>query len=330
MSVPEPVRVGLVGCGRLAEQGYVPAASLTPGVEVVAVADPSVERRGAVAALAARSGAPVGTHPDAAALLAGTPVDAVVLATPAAAHLADAEHAVAAGIPVLVEKPPAPDAVGAAALAALGGEVRVGFNRRFDPAIAAIRAATPSSGPLDLDLAIRYRRASWSPHVVRDDVLLDLVPHLVDLARWLTGSEVASVATDELTADHAELRLRLGRGRARLVAASASSHEERVLVRDAGGRTVAEHRVGGPLGAVAGRVREVADRARGRSAPHPLVSSLAAELEAFAGAVRGADAGALATAADGVAAMCVVDAARTSASAGGAAVPVPDLREPSC
>lgn len=330
MTVTEPVRVGLVGCGRLAELGYVPAASLTPGVEVVAVADPSADRREAVAALAVMSGAPVEAHPDAAALLAGTPVDAVVLATPAAVHLADAERAVAAGVPVLVEKPPAPGAVGAAALAALGGEVRVGFNRRFDPAVAAIRAATPARGRLDLDLAIRYRRASWSPHVVRDEVLLDLVPHLVDLSRWLTGSEVASVVAGELTADHVELELVLGRGRAHVVASSASRHEERAVVRDGSGRTVAEHRVGGTLGAVAGRARAVGDRVRGRSSTHPLVSSLAGQLQAFAAAVRGADAGALATAADGAAAMCVIDAARTSASAGGAAVPVPDLREPSC
>jgi len=328
--VSGPVRIGLVGCGRLAEQGYVPAAGVARDVRLVAVADPSADRRAAVAAVAARPGAPVEAHADAAALLAGTPVDAVVLASPAAAHLADAELAVAAGVPVLVEKPPAPDAVGAAALAALGGGVRVGFNRRFDPAVAAVRDRVPATGPLDLDLAIRYRRASWSAHVVRDEVLLDLVPHLVDLARWLTGSDVTSVAAPDLTSDHVELQLGLGRGRARVAASADSLHEERIVVRDGSGRTVAAHRVGGPVGAVAGRVRALGDRARGRTTTHPLVASLAAQLEAFATAARGTETPPLASAAAGVAAMCVVDAARTSAGAGGAAVPVPDLREPTC
>jgi len=329
MRAGAPVRLGLVGCGRLAEQGHVPAAALA-GVEVVAVADPAADRREAVARLAGGSGAPVATHADVAALLAGTPVDALVLATPAAAHLADARLAVAAGLPVLVEKPPAPDAVGASALAALGEGVRIGFNRRFAPAIADIRAAMPPDGPLELDLAIRYRRASWSAHTVRDEVLLDLVPHLVDLARWLTGTEVTSVAAVGLGPDHADLQLGLGRGRAHVVASADARHEERVVVRDGQGRTIAGHRVGGPVRAVAGRVQALGNRAAGRAPTHPLVASLVAELDAFAAAVRGADAGALATAADGVAAMCVVDAARTSARAGGAAVPVPDLREPTC
>jgi len=85
------------------------------------------------------------------------------------------------------------------------------------------------------------------------------------------------------------------------------------------------------VGAVVGRARSAVDRVRGRDAAHPLAASLAAQLDALAAAVRGEPAGELATAADGVAAMAVVDAARTSAATGGAPVPVPDLREqPTC
>ncbi|MFP5320917.1 MAG: Gfo/Idh/MocA family protein [Acidimicrobiia bacterium] len=320
-----PLRLGLVGCGRLAELGYVPAAALAADVELVAVADPDPQRRAAVAELAGAT-----AHPDAASLLGVGEVDAVVLATPAAHHLADAERAVEAGVPVLVEKPPGPDALGALALMRLGPSVRVGFNRRFDPAVAAVRAALPATGPLDLHLSIAYRRASWSAHTVRDEVLLDLVPHLVDWARWLTGADVSSVAASELVPDRAVLSLGLGRGRATVVAAADRLHEERVEVRDAAGALVARHRTGGPVGAVLGRARAVADRAAGRSTPHPLAASLAAQLQAFAAAVRGDDPGELATADDGLAAMAVVDAARTSATAGGAPVPVIDLREPTC
>lgn len=322
-----PLRIGLVGCGRLAQQGYLPAAARSAAVEIVAVADPDPDRRKLVASLA---DPPASVHPDAASLVAGGDVDALVLATPATHHVADAGLAVAAGLAVLVEKPPAPDAVGARALAALGPRVHVGFNRRFDPAVAALRSTVPGRGPLDLDLAIAYRRASWSAHTVRDDVVLDLVPHLVDWARWLTGSEVRSVAAEQLTPDRAAIALSLDRGRATITAAADRLHEERVTVRDADHHLVAEHRTGGPLGAVTGRVRAVTSRRRGGPAPHPLAASLAAQLDAFAAAVRGGDGGALATAADGVAAMVAVDAARASAAAGGAPTSVLDLREPTC
>lgn len=322
------LRLGLVGCGRLAEQGYVPAAARSAAVQIVAVADPDPTRRGAVAALV---GGGASAHADAASLLDDADsVDALVLATPAAHHLADAERAVVRGLHVLVEKPPAPDALGAHALAALGDRVRVGFNRRFDAAAIDVRRRLPASGPLDLALTLTYRRASWSAHTVRDDVVLDLVPHLVDWARWLSGSDVLSVATEELAPDRAVLGLRLGRGRATVTAAADRLHEERIVVRGAGGAVLAEHRAGGPLGAVTGRAQSVLVRLRGVDAPHPLAESLAAQLDAFAAAVRSGDPGELATAADGVAAMAAVDAARTSAAAGGAAVPVHDLREPTC
>jgi hypothetical protein len=127
------------------------------------------------------------------------------------------------------------------------------------------------------------------------------------------------------------LGVALGRGRARLVAAADRLHEELVEVRDERGVLVARHHAGGPVGAVLGRVRGALGQARGRPAPHPLATSLAAQLEAFASVVRGGSGGALATAADGVAAMDVIGAARASAAAGGAPVPVPDLREqPTC
>ena len=178
------VRIGLVGAGRLAEVGYLPAAAAARDVVLAAVAEPDPVRRDRVAALA--HGLPA--FPDAAALLAGTDVDALVLATPAAAHLADARIGAAAGLPVLVEKPPAPDRAGAAALAALEPAPYVAFNRRFDPAIAALRTATPAGAEVAVVAEIAYRRGGWGAHAVADDALLDLGPHLVDLARWITGS----------------------------------------------------------------------------------------------------------------------------------------------
>jgi predicted dehydrogenase len=55
-----------------------------------------------------------------------------------------------------------------------------------------------------------------------------------------------------------------------------------------------------------------------RGAPHPLVASLTAQLEAFARSAGGERDADLATAADGYAAMTIIDAVRACAAGGGA------------
>lgn len=292
--------IGLVGCGRLAEVGYLPALRVARGVRLGAVADPDPQRRERVAG-------DVPAFEGADALLAQAAVDALVLTSPAAAHLDDAWRAVAAGVAVLVEKPPAPDAAGAAALAALDPAPWVAFNRRFGAGQRAVHAALPATGSLELRLELCYRRAGWGAHVVGDDALLDLAPHLVDLARWLSGGEVSEVQRATLSHERAELDLTLERGRARIRCAADRPYRELIEARDARGALMARHSEGGLVAGLRARVRA-------RNAPHPLVTSLTAQLEAFAQAVRGAPGGALATAADGHAVMTVLDAARARAT----------------
>jgi predicted dehydrogenase len=97
------LRLGLIGCGRLAERGYVPAVYRARGLRLAAVAD-----RVAARCAAAAPGIP--SFSDAAELIDAGIADVLVLATPAAAHLADARLAAEAGLPTLVEKPPTPTA----------------------------------------------------------------------------------------------------------------------------------------------------------------------------------------------------------------------------
>jgi predicted dehydrogenase len=59
-----------------------------------------------------------------------------------------------------------------------------------------------------------------------------------------------------------------------------------------------------------------------RPGPHPLVASLAAELDDLARVARDGGPAELGTAADGVAVMAVIDAARESAATGGSVVPM--------
>jgi myo-inositol 2-dehydrogenase / D-chiro-inositol 1-dehydrogenase len=273
------LRLGLVGCGRIAERGYLPALRRARGVRLTAVADH-------VAAQCERVAPGVAAFPDADALLDARVVDAVVLATPAVAHLADARLAVAAAVPVLVEKPPAPTAREAEELAALDPVPFMGFNRRFEPPLRKLREEI--AVPAELRLVLQRRRTSWpSP----DPVALDLGPHLVDLALWLTGApdaaDVRGVADDEkLTM---ELELADGRGTASIVCALGKPYRERIEARGVGGFTR-----GGLWAAM--RARE-----------SPLVESLALQLEALPTAVREGAANDLATAHDGVRVMRILE-----------------------
>jgi predicted dehydrogenase len=301
------LRVGLVGAGRLGLQGYVPALAAASGVRLAAVAEPDPLRR-------AEAAAGVPAFGSAEALVAAGGVDAVVLASPASAHLADARLAAAAGLPVLVEKPPAPDLAGAAELAALDPAPRVGFNRRFDPGVAQLRAVVPRRAEVGVILEISYRRAGWGAHIVRDDALADLGPHLVDLARWLTGADVTGVRGAVVRPERAEFDLELGAARARIRCVTDRPHRERILVRHRDGALVGRLTRGGLVAAVRGRIAP-----RG---PHPLVASLTAQLEAFARAVRAEPEPTLGTAADGVAVMSALAAVRAATAPRGASGPV--------
>jgi predicted dehydrogenase len=303
-----PLALGLVGCGRLAEVGYLPAVSLSRRVHLVAAADPDATRRSQLAASAARRGIDrIATFPDAQRMIEDAHLDAVVLATPAHAHVSDARRAAAAGVAVLVEKPPAVDADAASELFALSPTPWIGFNRRFDPGAVALRRAVPPTGELELGIGISYRRQSWRAHDVRDDALLDLGPHLVDWATWITGSDVVEVVRADLGPEHATVELQLERGHAVVSAATDKVHSEHLEVFDASGQRVGSHRLGGLVDAVRARVDP-------RRRPSALVISLARQLDAFASTVIDGGATELATAAEGVRVMRVIDAARASAA----------------
>ncbi len=297
------LRLGVIGCGRLAELGYAPAVAALDGVTVAAVADPDRGRRELLASRFG-NGRPIPAFETAGELIAAGVAEAVVIASPPAEHVWQAELAGRAGLPALVEKPPASSGSGAARLAALDPPPWVGFNRRFQHAERLVKRI-PARGMLSLELELRYRRESWRPVSVADDAGADLAPHLVDLALWLTASRSARVRSATLAGRRAQLELETERGTAVIRCATDRNHRELVTVRDASGHTVARSRDGGPLALVAGRVP-------GRE--HPLVRSLRAQLTRFAAAASGGDPGRLATAAEGARVMALIDEARRVAA----------------
>jgi predicted dehydrogenase len=314
----KPLRLGLAGCGRVATRGYLPAAHDLPSVEFVAFADPDIRRARAASDFdrpAARSKSKAldeeGVFATVEELVAAGGAEALVVATPAENHGEAAALAARAGIPSLIEKPPAPDLAGALGLASLDPAPSLGFNRRFLQGLD-LAPRIPAEGWLELELELCFRRGGWGAHVSRDEALLDAGTHLIDLAAFLTASAPIAVRGVELSQERASLELELGRGRARLRCRTDARFAERVVVRDRAGRTLASSTIDGLR----------ARLARLRGSPNPIVLSLRRQLVAFAARVHQEGGGALASAEDGAVAMAVVAAARLSAELGGAEVTV--------
>ena len=322
------IRLGIAGCGRIAERGYLPAALAAEGVTIAAFADPNPDRLAQCLRLWRDGGGVAEGHSELAGLLAAEPIDLLVVAAPLEHHVALAEQAAAAGVRSLVEKPPAPDLAGARRLAALDPEPLLAFNRRFLQG-SELREAIPAEGWIELDLELRFKQGAWGAHEVRDEALLDAGIHLVDLACHLSGAAPIAVRGAEITPQHASFELELSRGRARIECATDRSHREAVSVRDRSGKQLARWGWGG----VRGRLASLAGR------PDLLTLSLQRQLEALRDAASTdpafvlcspmGDKGRtpLATARDGAAAMAIVEAARRSAGLGGAEVTVEPLAE---
>jgi predicted dehydrogenase len=321
------MRLGIAGCGRIAERGYIPAALGSEELTIAGFADPDEGRRGQCAALwASGGGDEAPTFAGATDLLAAQPVDLLVVAAPAAHHVALAEEAATAGVRSLVEKPPAPDLGAAQRLAALDPQPFVAFNRRFLQG-AELRGAVPAEGWLELDLELRFRRGDWGAHEADDEALLDAGLHLIDLACHLSGAAPIAVRSAQIDPERASLELELARGRARIACATDRGHREVVAVRDRSGKLLARSSWGGLRTRLSSLIRR----------PDSLVLSLQRQLEAARAMgvspveppqsflQRGHPHLPLATAEDGIATMAVVEAARRSATLGGAEVTVAPL-----
>jgi predicted dehydrogenase len=190
------VRVGIIGCGRIA-RNHVSALRGIAGVDVVAVADVDPERARTFAAEHAVARFYTAAEP---MLAAG--LDAVTVCTPHAAHEAGVLAAAAHRTHVLCEKPVAAGAEQArrmiAATAAAGVRFGVLFQRRFWPAAARIRRAIDEGrlGPpicggvvvrlnRDADYYAEPGRGRWATE--GGGVLMTQAIHHIDLLQWFMG-----------------------------------------------------------------------------------------------------------------------------------------------
>ena len=136
-----PVRLGLIGAGRIGTSHARIIAERVPGAILAAVAD---ARPGAAAELAGPYGA-VAFDDDPQALIDDPDVDAVVITASSTAHSELIVATAQARKPIFCEKPASMTLAemdrALAAVDEAGSTLQVGFNRRFDDGFAAAHAA---------------------------------------------------------------------------------------------------------------------------------------------------------------------------------------------
>ena len=127
-----PLRVAIVGFGKIARDQHVPAIAATDGVELVAIADPKASLPGVPHAAALDE-----------LLRDGPPIDAVALCTPPQVRHAQAAIALAAGKHVMLEKPPGATVAEitplSAAARAAGRTLFTAWHSRYAPAVEPLR-----------------------------------------------------------------------------------------------------------------------------------------------------------------------------------------------
>ena len=195
------MRWGIIGYGWVARDYMAPGIRAAGG-SVTAVCDPLPAAR----ARAQSDGAQV--YDSVPAMLAQGRLDAVYIATPNHLHAEAIEQVAEAGIPMLCEKPLAQDISGLERIATVAarGNMRMGtaFDQRHHPAHDIIRRRI-AQGDLGTVTAIRIVYCCWvDPGWSRGTgdnwradqlcagggAVLDLAPHGLDLAQYLTGEQV--------------------------------------------------------------------------------------------------------------------------------------------
>lgn len=189
------IRIAVLGCGRI---GVMHAANIAahPRATLAGVYDIHAP---AAAAVAKKTGAKV--FASAEAIFADPEVDAVLIATATDTHADLLELAVAAGKPVLCEKPIDLSLARvnqcAAKIKGSAVPIQLGFVRRFDPGHAAVRKAIEAGDIGDLhQVVITSRDPGLAPEAylkVSGGILRDMTIHDLDMARFILGEEVTQV-----------------------------------------------------------------------------------------------------------------------------------------
>jgi myo-inositol 2-dehydrogenase / D-chiro-inositol 1-dehydrogenase len=217
------LKVGLIGCGQIAQAAHLINLKRLSGAEVVAFAEPDAARR----LEAARRVPKAAAFTNYEELLDKAEVDATVICLPNALHARAAIAALERGKHIYLEKPLAMSLDEAQAVIAAWQRTQVvamiGFNYRFNKLYESVHRHVRSGtlGRLLFARTVFSTAGQDLPSWKRDrrsggGVLFDLASHHFDLLRYFFGQEVREVFAETCSrrsdGDSAMLQMRLGDG----------------------------------------------------------------------------------------------------------------------
>ncbi len=190
------LRIGIIGAGIMGADHARIFAEEVPGTTLQVICDADQKR---AKAAADETGAMSVTN-DPSAVINDASVDAVVIAAPDQFHAPLTLACIAAGKPVLCEKPLSQE--GKECLAVLAAEeksgrhlVQIGFMRRFDPSYAEIKALLTRG---DLGKALMFhcfhRNVAPAYGFQASMAICNSAPHEFDVARWMLDSDFKTIS----------------------------------------------------------------------------------------------------------------------------------------
>ncbi len=190
------LRIGIIGAGIMGADHARIFAEEVPGTSLHVICDADQAR----AKIAADANGAKSVTNDPMAVINDSSVDAVVIAAPDQFHAALTLACIAAGKPVLCEKPLSQNSK--ECLAVLDAEekcgkrlVQVGFMRRFDPSYAEIKSMLVR-GELGKALMFHCFHRNVAPaYDFRPEMAIcNSAPHEFDVARWMLDSDFKTIS----------------------------------------------------------------------------------------------------------------------------------------
>ena len=191
------LRVGIVGCGQIAQESHIPAVRKSKNAQIVAVCDKNEEQARKVAQRFSVSR----YYADFAEMLEKEKLNMVNICTPPKMHPSLSIQAAEAGCHVLMEKPMALTARECDEMVTAAKKNRVSLgvvhNELFKPVVVAARSIVRDGGIGDLTgIAIQYSRGKDDDWIVDKDhwchklpggIFGDMLPHIIYLAIEFLG-----------------------------------------------------------------------------------------------------------------------------------------------
>lgn len=212
--------VAMLGCGMIAEKAHIPGLRATGRAEVGVLYGPDTPRS---RRLADSLGIADLVH-DMDAVFAHPGLDAAIVALPNYQHGEAALKAIAAGLPLLLEKPVAADIATArrivGAAEAAGVPIAMHLPHRHRPIVRALKRLAEDGffgtiQTIEIRLLRRAGIPGFGSWFTRRDyagggVLMDLGPHMLDIALWIAGFPTVRDVSARLSSLHGPRGVGLG------------------------------------------------------------------------------------------------------------------------